>query len=67
MLTNNEVFLYTKISKKKNSNKLGVHQGLEKPAFVGTVSGMHSSVSLGDIFAKGISVTVCEPCEAAAP
>lgn len=67
MLTDNEVFLYTKISKKKIPDKLGVHEGLGKPAFVGTVGGMFSSVSSGDTLAKGISMTVDKLCEATAP
>lgn len=68
-ITDNEVFLYTKISKKKKKNpdKLGVHEGLGKPAFVGTVGGMYSSVSSGDTLAKGISMTVDKLCEATAP
>lgn len=53
--------------KKKKPDKLGVHEGLGKPAFVGTVGGMYSSVSSGDTLAKGISMTVDKLCEATAP
>lgn len=53
--------------KKKKPDKLGVHEGLGKPAFVGTVGGMYSLVSSGDTLAKGISMTVDKLCEATAP